>query len=84
MNFPDLAVTSKPGDRFVLVFESIHDAMAAEKAVLAEGIRAELVPTPRDLSSDCGMALCCPASAQEKITLLHNQGRLRFKSLHWI
>ena len=84
MIFPDHKVTSQPGDRFVLVFESIHDAMAAEKVVLGEGIGAELVPTPRDLSSDCGMALCCPASALEKVTLLHIRGRLRFKSLHWI
>jgi hypothetical protein len=41
----------------VLVFESIHDVMRAEKELKALAISLDLVPTPRQISSDCGMAI---------------------------
>ncbi len=41
---------------FVL-FHSMHAAFVLEKALKSSGVAAELVPTPRHLSSDCGTAL---------------------------
>jgi Putative Se/S carrier protein-like len=41
----------------VIIFSSLHDVMAAEKAVLSQDILCELIPTPGELSSNCGMAL---------------------------
>lgn len=41
----------------VLLYKSIHDVMSAEKAIKARGIWCDLIPTPRQLSSDCGMSL---------------------------
>lgn len=41
----------------VIVCESVHAVMALERALKDAGIRVEMIPTPRALTSDCGMAL---------------------------
>ena len=40
-----------------LVFHTIHDVLRAEKIMKERGAAYELVPVPRNLSSDCGMAI---------------------------
>jgi hypothetical protein len=41
----------------VAVFESIHAVLAAERAFLAAALACDLVPIPRGVISDCGLAL---------------------------
>lgn len=41
----------------VAIFHSIHRVMKAEKVLKAEGMEVLLIPVPRQLSSDCGLAL---------------------------
>jgi len=41
----------------VLLFTTIHDVMRAEKLLKQAALWRDLIPTPRQLSSDCGMAL---------------------------
>ena len=41
----------------IMIFSSIHDVTAAERALNKKDIWCDMVPTPRDLSSNCGMAL---------------------------
>ncbi len=45
------------GSHVVILFVTIHDVMAAEQALKQAGLWCDLVPTPRELSSDCGMVL---------------------------
>jgi hypothetical protein len=42
---------------WVLLFDSIHHVLAAERRLKGERIWHDLVPTPKTLSSDCGMAI---------------------------
>lgn len=42
---------------FYLLFSSIHDALKTEKRLKSENIDYELVPVPRNLSSDCGVCI---------------------------
>ena len=44
-------------ERWILVFDSIHHVLAAERALQGHGLWCDLVPTPRDLRSDCGMVI---------------------------
>ena len=44
-------------ERWILVFDSIHHVLAAERALQGRGLWCDLVPTPRDLRSDCGMVI---------------------------
>jgi hypothetical protein len=47
----------EPDERWILVFESIHHVLAAERALLDRRVWCDLIPTPRDVSSDCGMVI---------------------------
>lgn len=39
------------------MFHTTSAAFAAEKALVKSGISCKLIPTPREFSSDCGVAL---------------------------
>jgi hypothetical protein len=41
----------------VVLFHSTAHAMRAEKVLQRTGFKIKMIPTPRQLSSDCGMAL---------------------------
>jgi hypothetical protein len=42
---------------WLILFDSIHHVLAAEAAFKQQGLWCDVVPVPRPLSSDCGMAL---------------------------
>lgn len=42
---------------YFLLFPAIHDVLKAEKKLKSEKIEYELVPVPRQLSSDCGVCI---------------------------
>ncbi|HMB15026.1 MAG TPA: DUF3343 domain-containing protein [Pelovirga sp.] len=42
----------------VAVFHSVHRVLKAEKILKEAGIAFALIPAPRQLSADCGLALC--------------------------
>lgn len=59
----------------VAIFHSIHRVMKAEKVLKAAGADILLIPVPRQLSSDCGLAIRYPADAQEGVErLLEGEG----------
>ena len=41
----------------VVLFYSTHVALRAEKLAKKAGLKVRLIPTPRHLSSDCGIVL---------------------------
>lgn len=41
----------------IILFRTIHDVLRAEKALKKQDVKHELVPVPRNLSSDCGMCI---------------------------
>lgn len=40
-----------------ILFHTIHDVLRAEKILKQHDLAHELIPVPRDLSSDCGMCV---------------------------
>lgn len=58
---------SRPDDgqpvQWILLFPSIHHVMAAEANLLACGVKVDLAPVPRSISSDCGMAVALDESS---------------------
>ncbi|MGV1100590.1 DUF3343 domain-containing protein [Thiovibrio sp. JS02] len=71
---------------YVLILFSIHYVLKAEKLLKNSGISHDVVPVPREISSDCGMAiLFAPesfarvrdilAAAQIAIARIHRKGR---------
>lgn len=50
-----------------LIFHSIHNVMLAEELLLKMGIPIDMIPVPREISSDCGMCLACHHKDLNKI-----------------
>jgi hypothetical protein len=46
----------RDGER-VAIFNSIHRVMKAEKLLKGQGMAILLIPAPRDLHADCGLAI---------------------------
>ena len=44
----------------IVAFESTHQALAVEKAVVIAGVPHETIPTPRNISANCGLSLKVP------------------------
>lgn len=42
---------------YVAIFDSIHYVIRAEKKLSVSGVWCDLIPTPRELSSQCGMSI---------------------------
>jgi hypothetical protein len=42
---------------YYLVFSTIHEVLKAEKRLKEHGFAFELIPIPRNLSSDCGSCI---------------------------
>lgn len=47
--------TSSP--EVILIFRGTHQVMAAEKNLKKGGVPTKIIPVPRVLSSDCGLAI---------------------------
>jgi hypothetical protein len=41
----------------IFTFNSTHHVLKAEKLLLGNGIKHEIIPTPKNISSDCGMSI---------------------------
>lgn len=60
---------------FIAVFHSIHRVMKAEKILKGAGVPILLIPAPRQISSDCGLALrYTPEDAERVQDILIGQG----------
>jgi N-acyl-L-homoserine lactone synthetase len=51
----------------VVLFHTTTTALRAEKIAKNAGLKVKLIPTPRELSSDCGIALRFDLPDREKI-----------------
>ena len=52
---------------FVAIFNSVHRVMKAEKLLKKEKLGMLLIPAPRALSSDCGLAIRYGAADRRQI-----------------
>lgn len=52
---------------YVAVFHSVHRVMKAEKLLKQERLDVLLIPTPRQLSSDCGLAIRYDEAVRQRV-----------------
>ena len=59
----------------IILFRSTHDAIRAEQALIEKGYTPRVIPVPKKISPDCGIALLVePDVFEEAKELLHNLG----------
>jgi len=51
----------------VVLVPSVSHSLRAEKALANAGLAVKLIPTPRQLSSDCGTAIRFPWAARDAV-----------------
>lgn len=68
--------------RSVLILESIHQVIRVEKLLKAKGIRIDLIPIPREISSDCGVAVELPLDAETEALRILEEYRIPVRDLY--
>ena len=59
--------------KILLVFESTRAVILAERECKSKGFKCVAVPTPREYTAQCGIALEVPMNQKEQIIELLNQ-----------
>ena len=62
--------------KYVFLFESVHRVMKAEKLLKGQGMKIDLIPVPREINSDCGVAVEVDAGIGEKALLLLEESNI--------
>ncbi|MEI6056376.1 MAG: DUF3343 domain-containing protein [Lentisphaerota bacterium] len=66
-------------DKILLTFNSTRDVILAEKECRKNGFDCLSVPTPREYSSQCGIALEVPTSQKEAVIELLDRSKRPFR-----
>ncbi len=66
----------------VILFHTTSSVLRAEKLLIREGVEIKLIPTPRQLSSDCGIALRFDWNCRDRITSVLEAARVEIDAIH--
>jgi len=66
----------------VILFPSIHFVLQAEKMIKGKGFSIDLIPVPRQLSSDCGICMLIEWEQKEILYTLLEGGGVRIEGVH--
>ena len=68
--------------RLVVTFRTTTAAMATERYCLQSGIPGRLIPTPRQITADCGMAWSAPPEAEGAVRAAAEDGHIEPDDLY--
>jgi hypothetical protein len=66
----------------VVILFSIHFVLKAEKLFKQYGVSHDVIPVPRAISSDCGMAVEFPCADKDRATALLAAADIRIAGLY--
>jgi hypothetical protein len=66
----------------VVLFYTNSSVMRTEKLLMKAGYSIKLIPTPREFSSDCGMALRFDWADYEQVKLILDTAHLEIGAIH--
>lgn len=68
----------------VILFHTTSSVLRVEKRLIKEGFAIRLVPTPRQFSSDCGIALRFDWNDHERITSMLGEKKVEFYAIYFL
>ncbi len=68
----------------VVLFHTASAVMRAEKLLMKEGYSIQLIPTPRQFSSDCGIALRFDWNHREVMKSVLDAAKVEFEAIHFL
>lgn len=63
----------------VILFKSTHDVIKAKNELAKIGLACELIPTPKEISSECGMSLRVEESLLSRALALFQATGVRYR-----
>jgi hypothetical protein len=66
----------------LFLFQNTREAIRADKACVAAGLPAKVIPVPRSVASDCGMAIECADSIAPEVRALLDNERVNYTMLN--
>ncbi len=66
----------------VVTFFGSHHALRAEEVLRKHGMKAVLVPGPREISPNCGVALRFAYGQMERVVALFNEYLVHYEEIH--
>jgi len=66
----------------ILIFRGTHQVLSAEKRLKGGGVQVRLIPVPRRLTSDCGLAIRIPLDQRDRAREILSGTRLLPASVH--
>ncbi len=69
-------------DSIIVLFDSIHHVLAAERTLIGRNVRCDLVPVPKELAADCGMALVLGSADREVAREILAEPRFRARGAY--
>lgn len=66
----------------VIVFPSTSHAIRAERVLQQAGIKVMTIPVPRQISSDCGIALKFDSTDTERVSETLSEAKVEFSGIH--
>ncbi|NLH49234.1 MAG: DUF3343 domain-containing protein [Myxococcales bacterium] len=67
-----------------LIFRSVHDVLKAEKIVLGKNLAVRLIPVPKQVDPDCGVALQISCEQRDEILFLLAELHHRLKGVYLV
>ena len=68
----------------VILFHTTASVMRAEKLLIKEGAAVKLIPTPRQFSTDCGIALRFDWNCRDLIMSVLEDSRVEIDAVHFL
>lgn len=68
----------------VVLFHTTSSVIRAEKLLIKDGYSIKLIPTPRQFSSDCGIALRFDWNQCEMVKSVLDETKVEFDSIHFL
>jgi hypothetical protein len=66
----------------VVLFHTTSAAMRAERTLRAERLEHRLIPTPREFSSDCGIALRFDWTDADRVATMIDEAHVEIAGIH--
>jgi hypothetical protein len=66
----------------IMTFNSVHEALRAEKTIRTAGLEAKVINTPRAFSNDCGISLVFAQNDKARILGVMMEKKAAHKSVY--
>ena len=68
--------------KLIVTYYTTAEVMATEKACWETGLPGRIIPVPRALTSDCGMAWCADPQDEPVLRKLLEDEKIEFSGIH--